>query len=175
MILPFDRRSKLDPDFVGVDSPLAEQVPDPEGPDDDLDEVLAARLERGVLGTQRRHERAIDRTAFAEAEYIDPDLLVGQEPRMPLRSLRIRLDGGQSCIGPDEEVVVDLPAALAVEVPGPEVGRGLELHVALGAGRLGDFRIVEAPGPVARDPREQERIVMVLAADEVAIVVQPVR
>ena len=175
MTLPSDRAASSTQISLESTVPWLKRWPTPEGPHDDLDEILPARPERRGLGSQRRHELAVDGAAFAEAEDVDADLLVGQEPRVPLGGLAIPLDGRQARVGPDEEVVVDLAAALAVEVLGAEVGRGLQLHVALGAGRLGHVGIVEAPGPVPGDAREQERVVVVLAADEVPIMVQPVR
>ena len=73
-----------------------------------------------------------------------------------LGDLLVAQDGGQAGVGADEEVVVDLAASLAVEVLGAEVGRGLQLHVALDAVRLGHVGIVEAPGPVAGNARQAE-------------------
>ena len=79
---------------------------------------------------------------------------------------------GRAGVGAGEEVVVDLPRALAVEVPGAEVVRGQQVHVALGAVRLRHRRVVEAPRPVAGDAREQVGVVVVLPADEILVVVQ---
>ena len=65
---------------------------------------------------------------------------------------------------------MDLAPSLAVEVLGAEVARGLELHVALVAIRLGDFGVVEAASPVAGDTGQEVGVVVVLAADEILVV-----
>ena len=60
-------RDQLDPDLVGVDRPLAERVAEAERPDDDLDQVRLARLERRDLGPERAEQLAVDRAPVAEA------------------------------------------------------------------------------------------------------------
>ena len=65
---------QLDPDLVGVDRPLAERVAEAERPDDDLDEIRLARLERRDLGPERAEQRAVDPAAVAEGEEVDADL-----------------------------------------------------------------------------------------------------
>ncbi len=111
---------QLDPDLVGVDGALAERVADREGPDHDLDQVLAAGSSRGDLRAQGPQEPAVDHAAVAQAEDVDPHLLVAQEPGVPLGGLLVAREGGQAGVGADEEVVVDLAAALAVEVAAPK-------------------------------------------------------
>ena len=70
---------QLDPDLVGVDRSLGERMADAERPDDGLDEVLPARLERRDLGPERAEELAVDRSSLAEGEEVDADLLVLEE------------------------------------------------------------------------------------------------
>ena len=65
--------------------------------------------------------------------------------------------------------------ARAVEVLRSEVVRRHERHVAVDAARLGHGRVIEAAGAVPGDAGEQERIVVVLPANEVFVMVQPIR
>jgi len=74
-----------------------------------------------------------------------------------------------------EAVVVDLPDAGPVAVLRPEVLARQERHVARGAVLLGLGRVVEAPHAVARDAAEQIGVVVVLAAEELLVVVQLLR
>ena len=167
---------QLDPDLVGIDRSLAEGMADPKRPDDDLDQVFPPGLSVGTVGPERAQAVAVDRASVAQAEDVDSHFLVAQETGVASRRPRHRRSiAARPVLAPMNEVVVDLAAPLAVEVPGAEVGRGLELHVAVGAARLGDVGVVEASGPVARDAREQERVVVVLAADEVLVVVHAER
>ena len=62
--------------------------------------------------------------------------------------------------------------ARLVEVLRPEFLRRRQRHVALGTVRLGDIGIVETLDPVARDTRQAVAIVVVLAAHEVAVMIQ---
>src|SRR5206468_12484451 len=71
-----------------------------------------------------------------------------------------------------EKVTMDLAFAAAIEVSAAEIGALRQRHVALRAPRLGLGRIVKAAGPHAGDPAEQVRIVMVLAAEELLVVIQ---
>ena len=89
-----------------------------------------------------------------------------------LDHLLVAEDGRQAGVGPEEEVVVDLPPPLAVEVACAEVERGDRVHVAVDALSLRLGRIIEAARAAAGDPREQERVVMVLPAEEVLVVVE---
>ena len=170
------RRDQLDPDLVRVDRPLAEGVAEAERPHDDLDQVRSARLRAsGTSGRSGASERAVDRPAVAEGEEVDADLLVLQVIGVGLGDFSSPRMRGEPGVGGGEEVVVDLAAALAVEVFRAEVVRGDEVHVAVDALALRHRRVIEAPRPVAGDAREQERVVMVLAAEEVLVVVQGVR
>ena len=134
--------------------------------------IACRGLSVGTSGRSGPSKLALDHSPFAEPEEIDADLLVLEKLGVLLGDLGCSEDGRQAGVGADEEVVVDLAAALAVEILGPEVVGGYEIHVALDAARLGDRRVIEAPCPVARDAREQEGVVVVLAADEILVVVQ---
>ena len=90
---------------------------------------------------------------------------------MRLGGCVVSLERWQSRIGSGKEVVVNLPHALAVEVPGPEVVRGQQVHVALVAVRLRHRRVIEASRPVAGNAREQVAVVMVLPPHEVFVVI----
>ena len=69
-------------------------------------------------------------------------------------------------------MVVDAQLGGAGEQLGAEIARRLERHVAAAAIRLGLRRVVEAARAVPRNAAQQERIVMVLAAEEFLVVVQ---
>ena len=85
----------------------------------------------------------------------------------------VAVERGQAGVGAGEEVVVDLAGRPCRRSPWPRSRsrrcRSMWHSAQL---RLGHRRIVEAPRPVAGDAREQERVVVVLAADEVLVVVQ---
>ena len=125
-----------------------------ERPDDNLDQIRLARLERRHFGTERTDQGSINPAPLSQREEVDANLLVLEIFRVDLGDPGFFEDRRQSRVGGREEVVVDLPPAFAVEIPGAEVARGDEVHVAVDALPLRDRRVIEAPGPVSRDAGE---------------------
>ena len=89
MTRPPERGDQLDPDLVGINGPLTERMADPEGANNDLDQVFAPRFHSGNLRPDRAQKLAFDHTPFAQTEDVDSDLLVAQEPRMPFDKLLV--------------------------------------------------------------------------------------
>ena len=71
-------------------------------------------------------------------------------------------------------MAVDGQEVIGAVFLGSEIRRGLERHVAFGAIGLGLVGIIERPGIHPRHAREQVRIVVVLAAQELLVVVHRV-
>ena len=141
----------------------------------DLDQVFPPRRERRHLGPQWTDELPFDHPALAQRKDIDADLLLFQESRVRFGRSFVSLEEGQSRIGAGKEVVVNLPHALAVEVPGPEVVRGKQIHMALVAIGFRHRRIIEAPRSMAGNAREQVGVVMVLAPHEILVMIDGIR
>ena len=112
---------ELDPDLVGVNGALSERMAHVQGSHHHFDEVFAPLLERGRLGPDRAQELAVDRSPLAKREDVDSHLLILEERLLPLGRLVVSLEHGQARIGTQEQMVVDLPHSLAVEIPGAEV------------------------------------------------------
>ena len=68
-----------------------------------------------------------------------------------------------------EEVIVDREPATVVIQPGTEIGRVLQRHVARRAALLRLGRVIEAPRSMPGHAGEEERIVMVLATEELLV------
>ena len=122
---------QLDPDLVGIDGSLGQRMAQGKGAHHNLEQVFLPRQQRRNLGPQGTHELPFDPAALTQREDIDTDLLFLEELGMSLGGCVVSLERWQSRIGSGKEVVVNLPHALAVEVPGPEVVRGQQVHVAL--------------------------------------------
>ena len=116
---------QLNPDLVGVDRPLTEKVADAERAHDHLDQVFFAWFQTGNVGAERAQQLAFNRAPVTQAEDIDAEVLVLQEPGLPRGGLVVAYKRRQPGVATDEEVVVNLSASLAIEVAGTEVSRGL--------------------------------------------------
>ena len=172
------RHRHLGPDLVGIDRALGERVPQFERPDHRLDEVGLARLEPGQGGAQRCDERRIDGAALLDAEEVDANAVL-QEILLATNGFLLLWPGGQHLgrhpgVGSRERMAVDGEEVIGAVFLGPEIRRGLERHVAFGAIGLGLVGIIERPGIHPRHAREQVRIVVVLAAQELLVVVHRV-
>ncbi len=156
----------LEPELVGIGSPLGEVVADAEGADDDLDQIAAAWCEGRHIRPQWSDQRGNDGAAIAQTEDVDAgrgaqELPVGGNDLFRVLQTRHHRQGR---VGGGEEVVVNGQAARAVVVGGAELRRLAQGHVAPGA--VGDRPIGEVEGghAVSRNTAEQERVVVVLAA-----------
>ena len=143
------RHRHLGPDLVGIDRALSERVPQFERPDHRLDEVGLARLEPGQGGAQRCDEGRIDGAALLDAEEVDANAVL-QEILLATDGLLLLWPGGQhlgrnSGIGSRERMAMDGQEVIGAVLLGPEISRGLERHVALGAIGLGLVGIIERP------------------------------
>src|SRR2546423_4462335 len=69
-------------------------------------------------------------------------------------------------------MIVNREDVRVVEELRAKITRSLKRHVAAGAIELGLFRIIEAARAVPRNAAEQERIIMILSAQEVLILGQ---
>ena len=163
---------QLDPDFIGIDGPLAERVAQPQGPHDDLDEVGFARLQARHLWPRRRAQGAVHAAPLTDPEDVHADLVVGQILFVRLAGRGAADQGGQAGVGGREEVVVDLAPGHVVKLLGTELARRDEVHVALDALPFRLRRVIEAARAVSRGAREQKRVVVVLTSEEVLVVVE---
>ena len=132
---------------------------------------LPPGFERRDLGTERAQELAFDHAALAQAEDVDADFLVAQEPGVPLGGFLIAEDGGQAGVGAEKRWSWISRPPLPSKSLAPKSVEGFSSMWHSLQFDLATSRVVEAPGPVARDAREQEGVVVVLAADEVFVVV----
>ena len=80
-------------------------------------------------------------------------------------------DRRQAGVGPGEEMVMHRTRAVLGKVAGRWINARQRRHVAGGAGLAGVFRIIEAPRAMARCAAQGERVVVVLAAEEIFVVV----
>ena len=119
---------------------------------------------------------AMPRAALLDAEQIDAHHAVVEAFVLldDFRPLRLAGKFGDRRVGRREEMVADRQR-LAVMVLGAEVGRGHRLHVTAVAVGLGLLGVVEGGGAMARDTRQEERVVVVLAAEEVLVLVERAR
>ena len=97
-------------------------MPDQECPDDDLDQVSAARLELRYLGSQRTRSFPSITPPSRRPKMSTRTFLSLKNLACLTRDLLIADKGGQAGIGPDKQVVVDLASPFAVEVLGAKVG-----------------------------------------------------
>ena len=109
MTRPPDSGDQLDPDLVGIDRSLAEEVADVERSDHDLDEVLAAAAsDVGTSGRSGPRSLPSIIPPSRRAKMSTRTFLSSQEPVVPVGGLAVAQDGGQARVGTDEEVIVDL-------------------------------------------------------------------
>ena len=172
------RHRHIGPDLVGINRALGERMPQFEGPDHRLDEVGLARLESGQGGAQRCDERRINGATLLDAEEVHANAVL-QEILLATNGFLLLGPGGQHLgwhtgIGSRKCMAVDGEEVIGAVFLGPEIRRGLERHVAFGAIGLGLVGIIERPRIHARYAREQVRIVVVLAAQELLVVVHRV-
>ena len=163
----------VEPELVGVRGALGQVVAQAQGAHDDLQQVVLPRLERGDLRPERRDQLVLDRAARLDAEDVDVDHALVELPVRLDHPVREVEQVGNARVGGREQVVVDLgdvrPFALRVALR-TEVLRRQQFHVAAVAVRLRLRRVVEARHPMAGNAREQVRVVVVLAAQELVVV-----
>ena len=145
-------------------------VADPEVAQHDVEHVLARRQRRHGR-PQRREQRRRDVRPGVEAEDVHPQG-PSQHPPMGVDHRRRQVEQiGQGGVGGGEVVGVDGQALVGVVAPRCEIGGLDQRHVAAVAIRLRSGGVVEARHAVPGDAAQQERVVMVLAAQP-AVVVQ---
>lgn len=159
------------PEFVGIDGPLGQVMPQLQGAHHNFQQIITAGLQHGQNGAQGGMQRAVNRVPFAHAEQVDADfplqkVLVFAHDLVPMRQPRNRR------VRRGKQVIVNGEGTAWHQFAGRDIPGGLSGHMAAIAVLLGDFRIVETPRTMPGNATEQKTVVMILAAQEVLVVVQ---
>ena len=185
-------RREVDPDLVRIDRALREVVAQVERADDDFDQVRLARLQlaavpaaAGPVARHRACRRSSGRTgrcglscrcrpAQCRCRKSACMSIVFWKPSACSWYARIVLQQRRKarCSRPGRGGCGPCASPLPSKSFAPKSPLGLQRHVADRAVLLGLRRVVEAPRAVAGDAAEQVRVVVVLAAQELLVVVQ---
>ena len=161
-------KGQVQPELVGVRGPLGQGMAHAGGAYHQFQEVAASRLQAGARGAQGGMQGTIHGPVLLEGEEVQPCRL-GQDLGPFVIAVRAVEHSGYRRVGGGEEMVVDHGLAPRC-APGRRVLGCQERHVAVPATRLGLWRVVEAVHPVARDPAQQEAVVVVLAAQPSVVI-----
>ena len=158
------------PHLVRVRGAFREQMPQRQRAQHDVEDVLAPGFEHRQGRAQRGGHRRVDVRAGVDGEDVHakrpfqhPPVRVVDFGRKPQQVAKRRVRRWKA-------VVVDAERAGRVEAPRREIVRGQQRHVAAVAVRLRFVRVVEARHAMPGHAAQQERIVVVLAAQPAVLV-----
>ena len=167
------RHFGVHPDLIRVHCPLGERMPQPQRAQHHLEQVAPSRLELRHRRTQRRRQRAINAPTLPHPENIRAHG-PAQECLLRPQQVRIAAHVRQRGVGGGEQMAVNEPRRRVgrVKEVRPEILRFLQRHVATRAIGHRLFRIIETAGAVAGDPAEQVRVIVILAPQELFVIIQ---